>query len=403
LQALSQNRKPVPPFGSIAVQSVRPLSSHPRNFGIIVTTAPNHREHSSSPAAPWQSAVDFRPRDPRDLSVGIGLIGCGGIAGDHLQAYRAAGYHVVALCDVRHEAAEKRRERYFPTAEVFLEFRRLLAFRDVQIVDIATHVDARTPLIEAALRSGRHVLSQKPFVLDLDDGQRLADLADKKRVLLAVNQNARWAPHFCYLRNAVRDGLIGNVESVRCDLHWDHSWVQGTPFEGTPHLLLFDFAIHWFDFIRCVLPDRMPERIYAATARSPRQQIEQPLLATAQVEFDKAQASLVFDGHTMYGQREQTLIVGSQGTLRSFGPDSNHQTVELTTAAGRFRPRLAGRWFPDGFHGSMGELLCAAEEQRQPSHNARDNLQSLELCFAAVESAVTGKAVTPGAVRRLPA
>jgi hypothetical protein len=50
----------------------------------------------------------------------------------------------------------------------------------------------------------------------------------------------------------------------------------------------------------------------------------------------------------------------------------------------------------------MGELLCAIEENREPSNSARENLRSLAICFAAVKAADTGKAQTPGKVRRLP-
>lgn len=39
--------------------------------------------------------------------------------------------------------------------------------------------------------------------------------------------------------------------------------------------------------------------------------------------------------------------------------------------------------------------LLALEEDREPSNSARNNLQSLELCFAAIQSADTGVAVTP--------
>ncbi len=49
----------------------------------------------------------------------------------------------------------------------------------------------------------------------------------------------------------------------------------------------------------------------------------------------------------------------------------------------------------------MGELLLAIEENRQPSNNARDNLRSLALCFAAVQSADSGRAVSPADVRGL--
>ena len=58
--------------------------------------------------------------------------------------------------------------------------------------------------------------------------------------------------------------------------------------------------------------------------------------------------------------------------------------------------------FPDGFHGTMGELLCAIEEGREPSHSARNNLRSLALCYAAVASAETGQPVEPGRVQGMP-
>ena len=84
----------------------------------------------------------------------------------------------------------------------------------------------------------------------------MADLADEMGVKLAVNQNARWAPHFSYIREAVRTGLLGTIDAVHCDVHWDHSWVKGSPFEDVEHLILYDFGIHWFDFLTVVMGAR---------------------------------------------------------------------------------------------------------------------------------------------------
>jgi hypothetical protein len=50
----------------------------------------------------------------------------------------------------------------------------------------------------------------------------------------------------------------------------------------------------------------------------------------------------------------------------------------------------------------MGELLSSIEENRTPLNNARDNLQSLAFCFAAIASATEGQPKTVGQVRRLP-
>lgn len=51
---------------------------------------------------------------------------------------------------------------------------------------------------------------------------------------------------------------------------------------------------------------------------------------------------------------------------------------------------------------ALCELLSAIDENREPSNSARDNLHSLELCFAAVASAERHEPVVPGRIRRLP-
>ena len=347
-------------------------------------------------------ALPYQPTNPKSYNPAIGVIGCGGITTHHLRAYVAAGYRVTALCDVVLEAAERRRDEFYPEAAVFTDYREMLEKSDVEVVDVTTHPEIRGPIIAACLGAGKHVLSQKPFVLDIDEGERLADLADQHGVLLAVNQNARWAPHFSYMREAVEADLIGQVASVHCGVHWDHSWVRGTVFEKVYHLILYDFGIHWFDFLSTVTGKQRPLRVYASTAVSPTQDIMPALLGQASIEYPRAQATLVFDGHAAHNPWDEAYVAGSHGTLRSFGPNVNQQTVELSRDGGDYRPKLSGAWFPDGFHGTMGELLCAIEEKRQPSNDARSNLRSLELAFAAVASAMRHEPIVPGTIRKLP-
>jgi len=346
-------------------------------------------------------ALPYRPRDPRHYRPRIGLIACGGITKDHLAAYRAAGYRVAALCDPVLDRARKRKAEFYPEADVYRDYRDVLARDDIEVVDLAAHPQPRADMIEASLRAGKHVLSQKPFVLDLDFGQRMVELADRQGVRLAVNQNGRWAPHFSYIHQAILAGLLGEVMAVHCSVHWDHSWVQGTEFEKIRHLILYDFAIHWFDLLTCYLGGKTPRRVFASIARTSRQEVVPPLLAQALIEYEGAQASLVFDAHTPFGPEDRTYVTGSRGTIRSTGPDLKRQTVTLFTPGGYAVPELAGCWFPDAFHGTMGELLCAIEEGREPTHSARNNLQSLALCFAAIASAERHEPIVPGTVRRM--
>lgn len=336
---------------------------------------------------------------PRSCRPKIGLIGCGGITKSHLTAYRKMGWDVVALCDPRVEAAEERRDGFYPEAAVFTDHRQLLDRDDIDVVDLATHPDHRVQLIRDSLQAGKHVLSQKPFVTDLSVGRELVALADAAGRKLAVNQNGRWAPYFSYLRQAVRQGLLGEIVSVDMHVAWDHTWIKGTAFEKVHHIVLYDFAIHWFDMVSCLFGDRRPTEVFARAERVAGQELAPPLGAHAAVRYDGGLASLVFQAHTKFDPAETTIVTGTNGTFRSSGPVCANNRITLTTEDGRAEVSLDGLWFDDGFAGAMGELLCAIEDDREPDNSARRNLPSLELCFAAVASADAGTPVVPGRVK----
>jgi predicted dehydrogenase len=349
--------------------------------------------------------LPYRPPMPEKYRPRIALVGAGGISAAHLDAYRAMGLEVAVIASRTLAKAEARRNEFFPDAEATDDVQGTLTRDDIEVVDLTPHPAERLPLIETAVRAGKHVLSQKPFVLDLDAGERLVELAEEKGVVLAVNQNGRFAPHLSWMREAVRAGLIGDVQSVNVSIHWDHSWIGGTAFEALDELILYDFAIHWFDFLASLIPGSAgtcrATAVFATATYAKNQRVRPPMLAEALVAFDGGQAVLQFDGASSFGAEDRTVVTGSAGTLTSRGPDLGSQEVTLTTAAGVARPKLEGTWFKEGFRGTMGALLEAVEDGAQPLNSARSSLDALALDFAAIASARRGVPVKPGAVRSL--
>ena len=332
---------------------------------------------------------------------GIGLIGCGGISESHLGAYKRLGLPVRALCNRTLSKAHERAAEFFPEAHVCSDHRELLALPEVEVVDITTHPPERIDLIADALRAGKHVLSQKPFVLDLQEGERLIALAEEQGVLLAVNQNGRWAPHLAGIREGVRAGQIGQLQSVDVSIDWDHSWTVGTAFDHTPYLVLFDFGMHWFDFVACLLDGREVREVTATTGRTPTQVSPQPMLAEATMSGPDLHVHLRFNGDCTSDPLDRTVVTGSEGTLVAEGADLQTQRLTLHRGDDRSELSLEGDWFTTGFEGTMLELLRAIRAGDTPSHSARNNLRSLELVFAACASAQRGTAVRPGDVRAL--
>ena len=344
--------------------------------------------------------LNYHPPAPRSYRPRIGVIGAGGIVASHLDAYRNAGWEVAAICNRSLAKAEARAAEFAPRARVTVRYEELLADSSIDVIDITPHPTDRLPIVEAALKAGKHVLSQKPFVLNLSIGERLVKLAADNGVKLAVNQNGRWAPHLAWMRQAVKAGLIGEVISAHVAVHWNHDWIKGTPFEKIEDVILYDFGIHWFDFVTSITGKRA-ESIFATANKARGQAAAVPLLAQVLVRLKGGQASLVFDGATSIGPRDTTFIAGTKGSLSSEGPDLGQQTVTLTTAQGLARPQLEGTWFNDGFRGAMGALLVAIEDNTEPENGASENLQSLALAFAAIESRRSGREVTVGEVTRI--
>ena len=160
-----------------------------------------------APALPYAP-----PTIERDVQ--IALIGCGGIASTHLAAYQSRGWNVVAFCDIDKNRAQSRADQFFPNALVTDNPEDIFALTDLDAIDIATHTRHRPPLLRRALECGHHVLSQKPFVTDIAVGEELIALAKDKGVMLCINQNGRFAPHFSYIRELVTSGTLGDITGI---------------------------------------------------------------------------------------------------------------------------------------------------------------------------------------------
>jgi predicted dehydrogenase len=327
------------------------------------------------------AASTYRPK--------IGLIGAGGITEHHLRAYQALGLDIATIADPDLQKTQSRCDEFFPDAIATTSAEDIFNNSEIEVIDIATHPAPRVALIESAIAAGKHILSQKPFVTDLAEGQRLCDLADKAGVKLAINQNGRWAPHYRWAAQAIRAGLLGRISSVDMNQQFDHTWTAGTPFEDIHHLLLYDFGIHWFDFAQLFTGGQTADQVFASVRHNSYQTTKPPFLAHAVIDYPDTQARITLNAHVSHSQRDSLVICGEKGTLRSHGDTWNKHTITLETAAGIASPDLHGDWLTNGFQGTMMELLSSIEQNRTPENNARANLKSLALCFAAMHSADT--------------
>ena len=113
------------------------------------------------------------------MNVRVGVIGCGRWGSHYLRTFDELPLsQVVAISDIDDKQLAQASQRH-PQAAAFVEPEKVATSMDVDAVVVATPASTHYPLVAQALRAEKHVLVEKPFVLNIEEGQELVDLADQ--------------------------------------------------------------------------------------------------------------------------------------------------------------------------------------------------------------------------------
>jgi predicted dehydrogenase len=147
--------------------------------------------------------------------LGVGVIGCGGIAnGAHLPNYkRNPRVQVVAVADVDRERARATAERWKVDA-YYEDYRELLARDDVEAVSITTPVFAHAEPALAAMRAGKHVLCEKPIARTLAEADAMVEASRQAGVLFTMGYQSRFSRLWETSKRILDEGAIGQMMAM---------------------------------------------------------------------------------------------------------------------------------------------------------------------------------------------
>ena len=96
-------------------------------------------------------------------TIRVGLIGVGQIGKSHVDKYaNMPGVEMVAVADLNQAEAQRVAEKYH-IANVYSDFRQMLARDDIEAVDVCLHNNLHAPVTIAALEAGKDVYCEKPM------------------------------------------------------------------------------------------------------------------------------------------------------------------------------------------------------------------------------------------------
>ncbi|MBB3137389.1 putative dehydrogenase [Rhizobium pisi] len=146
--------------------------------------------------------------------LGVGIIGCGNISTTYFSlAPLFKGLKVLACADINVQAAEARAKEYGVKAQTIDA---LLANDEIDVVVNLTIPDAHFPVSKAILEAGKHVYSEKPLVLSLEQGEELRRIAKAKNLAVGCAPDTFLGGAHQLARKFIDDGGIGRVTSGAC-------------------------------------------------------------------------------------------------------------------------------------------------------------------------------------------
>ena len=143
--------------------------------------------------------------------LGVGIIGCGNISAAYLKlASLFNGYQILAVADINMDNANARATEFGVRAHTVED---LLAADDIDLVINLTVPAAHVAVSRAVLNAGKHVYSEKPFVLSLAEAQELGDIARLKGLRIGSAPDTFMGASHQLARNLLDSGTIGTVTS----------------------------------------------------------------------------------------------------------------------------------------------------------------------------------------------
>lgn len=355
--------------------------------------------------AVWQSAPAILSAASPNSIIGVGCIGLGTRGGDLINGVTPVeGVKVVAVCDVYKPHLQKGAERSRnPEVKAFVDYRELLANKDVDAIVIGTPDHWHRPITVDAVKAGKDVYCEKGWGLSVEEVAEMRRVIKEKGAIFQLGHQARQETCALQAKELLAEGVLGPVtlvrtgrfmnsapktmmwrwygyygqwqkpsdpEQVRRDLnwelwlgsapkrdydperfwHWRCYWDYGTGIAG-------DLLSHELDFVQYLLghgiPDTCTTSGMLAYCKDGR---EVPDTWHSTFQWEKWGRTVAFESSFNASGSQPVEVCGKEGILRFNDIAHNVSTFEI---------------LPDGFNDRKDRLPKEYERgrtERQPNH-----------------------------------
>ncbi len=288
------------------------------------------------------------------------------------------------------------------SADCFTDVDEAFTTLDADFCTVVVPPEYHEPVIDSAVANDLHILSEKPIADSLEAAIRIASKVERAGLKMGVTMSHRYRKDITTLRRRIRANEGGPLDYVAarllCRYREYGSWASGTFRHEMDHPLLVDGAIHHLDFLTDLAGGRC-ERLFAETwlpewapfAGDTNALVTMFMENGTRVTFEGALSNATplncWGSEYIRAEcRDATYIVGNGEIERHDGfsehrPEGSGEPIPLDEQA-----TWSNTWLVEQFV----EWLDGGERM---DTNVRDNLQSMALVEAAIQSSTRGEPV----------
>jgi predicted dehydrogenase len=331
--------------------------------------------------------------------LGVGIRGAGQVAYEHTKAIgKNPHLYFAAVCSRSEESAQRLAAHYNPEAKVYRHYGDMLADAAVDIVSICmpNYLHAREAIL--AYEASKHLILEKPTVIDYEELQALRAAARKADSHSVVSFVLRWHPMVKNLKALLDKKAIGEIYYIEAD-YWhgikksfsSYNWIRKKEFAGGA---MIAGGCHTADIVR-YLSGKEVKEVFAYRCKK-RPDFDYATTLVASIKFsDKSigKLSVSLDGLCFPYQFNIDLL-GTEGAIRDnriyskilFPEQTDFITLSSDTPNSGAVDHHPFQQEIDNFtdHILHGEPILS---------DIPDACHSMEIVLAIEESAATGKPV----------
>lgn len=332
----------------------------------------------------------------------IVVAGCGGMANTWVSyAKGREDAEIVGLVDIKLEFAQAMADRHELACPVFTDLKEALTVTGANMVFDVTIPASHYMIGTTALQNGCHVFAEKPLAENIADCIDIVRLASETGLTHAVMQNRRFDPRIRAYRELIASGTIGKPGYVGADFFLGPHFGGFRDAMDSP--LLLDMAIHTFDQARYII-GADPVSVYCHEFNPAGSWYAGNAMALCIFEMSDGS---VFDYRGSWcAEGAQTSweadwrVTGEKGTAIWDGHGEPYaEIVAAVDQTGKFireyervtvpLPTMANTFH----HGCLDDMFASLAEGRKAETDCSDNIYSMAMVLASLESAKTGQKV----------